>query len=112
MVDLNKENILVRVRIMSKVTSKLQITLPKHIAEQYGIAPGDDIQFEAAGDVIRIVPGNRKSTPVFTIQERLRLFDEAFERQRQRASNMQLPSNPPIERGWRREDLYDRGKSD
>jgi len=27
---------------MSKVTSKLQVTLPKALATQYGIVPGDD----------------------------------------------------------------------
>ena len=96
---------------MSKVTSKLQITLPKHLAEKYGIAPGADIQFEAAGDVIRIVPANRKSSREFTLKERLRLFDEASDRQRERAAKMPLPSQPPRERGWRREDLSGRGKS-
>jgi AbrB family looped-hinge helix DNA binding protein len=31
---------------MSKVTSKLQITIPKALAERYGIHPGDEIDFE------------------------------------------------------------------
>ncbi len=38
---------------MSKVTSKLQVTIPKVIAEQYGIKPGDEIEFVPAGEVIR-----------------------------------------------------------
>ena len=37
---------------MVKVTSKLQVTVPKVLVEQYHIRPGDEIQFEAAGDVI------------------------------------------------------------
>ena len=41
---------------MSKVTSKLQVTVPKALAERYGIRPGDDIRFEEAGEVIRVVP--------------------------------------------------------
>ena len=28
---------------MAKVTSKLQVTLPKALADQYGIEPGDEI---------------------------------------------------------------------
>lgn len=41
---------------MAKVTSKLQVTLPKHIAALHGIAPGDDIQFESAGGVQELPP--------------------------------------------------------
>jgi len=41
---------------MSKVTSNLQVTIPKTIAEQYDIKPGDEIEFQPAGDVIRVVP--------------------------------------------------------
>ena len=46
---------------MAKVTSKLQVTIPKRIAERYAIAPGDDIEFVAAGDGIRIVPGGKRA---------------------------------------------------
>lgn len=38
---------------MPKVTSKLQITLPKRLAEEYGIAPGDEIEFVPAGESSR-----------------------------------------------------------
>ena len=37
---------------MAKVTSKLQVTVPKAIAEQYSIRPGDEIDWAPAGDVI------------------------------------------------------------
>jgi AbrB family looped-hinge helix DNA binding protein len=41
---------------MSRVTSKLQVTVPKAIAERYGIRPGDEIDWVPAGDAIRVVP--------------------------------------------------------
>ena len=31
---------------MSKVTSKLQVTLPKAIAQAHGIRPGDEIEWD------------------------------------------------------------------
>ena len=68
---------------MSKVTSKLQVTIPKVVAERYGIHPGDEIHWEPAGEVIRVVPP-RLPSPRLSLEERLRLFDEATERQRAR----------------------------
>ena len=38
---------------MSKVTSKLQVTLPKVIADRNGVGPGSDVVFEPAGESIR-----------------------------------------------------------
>jgi len=96
---------------MSKVTSKLQVTIPKAIAEQYGIQPGDEIEFQPAGSVIRVVPPGRRAGPRLSLEERLRLFDAATERQRQREARMDLPEELPSDRGWRREDLYTRGKT-
>lgn len=97
---------------MSKVTSKLQITLPKRIAEQHGIAPGDEIEFESSSDVIRIVPIRKKPGSELSVEERLRLFDQATDRQNRRAAKMRLPAEPPKKRDWRREDLYDRDPPD
>ena len=96
---------------MAKITSKLQVTIPKHLAEQYGIAPGDNIEFVAAGDVINLVPAGQRSTLRLSSAERLRLFDAATARQREREKHMALPDSPPGERDWQREDLYTRGKS-
>lgn len=93
---------------MAKVTSKLQLTLPKRLAEQYGISPGDDVEFAAAGDIIHLIPAGRPQSPALSRQERLRLFDEDSARQREREKHMQLPAEPPRERDWRREDLYTR----
>jgi AbrB family looped-hinge helix DNA binding protein len=97
---------------MSKVTSKLQLTLPKRLAEQYGIKPGDEVEFQAAGDVIRLVPSNRAVRPQLSVDERLRLFDESTARQQEREKLRKLPAKPPTDRGWKREDLYTRGKPD
>lgn len=95
---------------MAKVTSKLQVTLPKRIAEAHGIAPGDEIEFESAGDVIRIVPGKRKRQSEVSLEERLRLFDDATEQLRRRATTLRVPERPPEDRGWQRDELYERGK--
>lgn len=95
---------------MAKVTSKLQVTLPKRIAEAHGIAPGDQIEFESCGDDIRIVTGGGQRTSMLSREERLRLFDEASQRIAERAG--QLPeAGRPGGRGWKREDLYTRGMS-
>lgn len=96
---------------MSKVTSKLQVTIPKVIADRYGIEPGDEIEFEAAGDLIRIIPPGGRPGSRLTVEERLRLFDEATKRQREREKHLQLPKQPRTERDWKREDLYDLGES-
>ena len=41
---------------MAKVTSKPQITLPKRLADEHGIVPGDELRFESIAGVIRMVP--------------------------------------------------------
>lgn len=95
---------------MAKVTSKLQVTIPKRIAEQYGIKPGDEVEFVPAGDVIRVLPPRQRLRSRLSPEERLRLFDAATARQREREKHMKLPDTAPAERGWKREDLYTRGK--
>jgi AbrB family looped-hinge helix DNA binding protein len=89
------------------VTSKLQVTIPKAIADRYGIAPGSEIEWLPAGDAIRVVPESQRPIADDT-ERRLRLFDAATARQRARQSGKQ-PSARPADRGWRREDLYARG---
>jgi AbrB family looped-hinge helix DNA binding protein len=95
---------------MSKVTSKLQVTIPKAIAERYGIKPGDEIEFQPAGEVIRVVPPEGRVRKRLSVAEKLRLFDEATARQKRREAKMKLPAESPADRGWKREDLYTRGK--
>lgn len=93
---------------MAKVTSKYQVTVPRAIAEQYSIRPGDDIDWVPAGDVIRVIPGGRDTAPQDR-ESRLRLFDQATERHRRRTSGFK--AKRPQDRGCRREDLYGRGRS-
>ncbi|MBI3939885.1 MAG: AbrB/MazE/SpoVT family DNA-binding domain-containing protein [Acidobacteria bacterium] len=93
---------------MAKVTSKFQVTVPKAIASNYGIRPGDEIDWIAAGEVIRVVPpGSKRVAP--DTATRLHFFDQATARQalRQRSGARVRSSD----RGWRREDLYSRGRS-
>jgi AbrB family looped-hinge helix DNA binding protein len=93
---------------VAKVTSKLQVTVPKAIADRYGIRPGDDIEWVAAGDAIRVLPKGRAPAAA-DVESRLKLFDAATERQRVRQAGRR-PSRGSRERGWRREDLYARGR--
>jgi AbrB family looped-hinge helix DNA binding protein len=92
---------------MPKVTSKYKVTVPKRIAEQYGIHPGDEIQWIPAGEAIRVLPAG-KSMPAEDRDAKLCLFDKATERHRRRASRSK--SKTQGNRGWTREELYDRGR--
>ena len=93
---------------MSKVTSKLQVTLPKAIADQFGIRPGDEIVWEPAGDVIRVWPPG--VAPVaLDCEQRLRIFDAATRRQAERQGAARRRSKVSGDRGWTREELYQRG---
>ena len=96
---------------MSKVTSKLQVTVPKALAERYGIRPGDDIRFEEAGEIMRAVPASAGAPREgLDVETRLRLFDAATERQREREG--QRRADLASTRGWTREELYERGHAD
>lgn len=95
---------------MAKVTSKLQITLPKRIAEQHGIVPGDEIRFESTGHSITIIPGKQPAQTQLSRDERLRLFHQATRRLEARAAK--LPASTPSKRDWQRDELYTRGTPD
>lgn len=92
---------------MAKVTSKLQVTLPKALAKQYGIRPGDEILWVASGDAIRVVPA-RNVAKRDSIASRLECFEQSVERRRRRYKRATGPE--PKDRGWTREELYDRGR--
>jgi AbrB family looped-hinge helix DNA binding protein len=95
---------------MAKVTSKRQVTIPKRVADLYGIREGDDLEFVPAGETIRLVPANE--TPVVrAASERLALFDAATERQRARQAGGLPREEPSPDRGWTREELYVRGRT-
>ena len=93
---------------MGKVTSKLQVTVPKAVAEQFGIQPGDEIEWQPAGDFIRVFPTTSPRKRDKDLKERLRRFDEAVERQRRRERRGPRPAGTG--RGWTREELYRRGQ--
>ena len=96
---------------MAKVTSKLQITLPKRLADEHGIVPGDELSFESVAGAIRMVPAGDPPQSL-SVEERLRLFDAAS--RRVRARQLTEPEGTPESqgRGWAREDLYVRGSTD
>jgi AbrB family looped-hinge helix DNA binding protein len=91
---------------VAKVTSKLQVTIPKALAAEYGIEPGDDIEWSASGDAIRLSPAASKRE--LDVAGRLRLFDAATRRQRGREKGKR--TRAVSDRGWTREELYDRGR--
>jgi AbrB family looped-hinge helix DNA binding protein len=102
---------------MPKVTSKLQLTVPKKIADQYGIRPGDELEWVPAGDSIRVelVRHKAKTGDLMTTEEKLALFDanmkRADELQSEQLKNANADTRITREnRGWTREELYgDRG---
>lgn len=98
------------------MTSKLQLTVPKRIADQYGIRPGDELEWIPAGESIRVevVRQKAKNGQELSREERLALFDEATKRRSEHEksilSGKPRPEAPKSGRGWTREELYeDRG---
>ena len=93
---------------VAKVTRKLQITLPKSLAERCGIRVGDELELRAVGQSIQIDKRAPRDTSR-SRRERLASFDEATARQRAREGA--APLAPARSRGWTREGLYVRGRS-
>ncbi len=95
---------------MAKVTSKLQVTVPKVLADRYGIRPGDQITWKPAGEALRVEIPGREEASSLTLQEKLDLFDESWKRQLKRQAKRPR-GRTPRSRGWTREELYeDRGR--
>ena len=94
---------------MAKVTGKLQVTVPKALALQLGIRPGDDVDWAISGHSLHVTPVKQR-LQALDLETRLRLFHEATDRQRRRQQDAPVT---PAEggRGWSREDLYDRGRA-
>ncbi len=89
---------------MSKVTSKLQVTIPKAIADKYRIRPGDEVRWESQALGPLMV---HEGTAVFglTQEDRLAALQEFLRSAAEDAR--QKPYTPPKSRGWTREDLYE-----
>ena len=98
---------------MSKVSRKLQVTIPKAVADAYHIGAGSLICFEPAGEVIRLRIDKPNTLPTGdVVQLCISLFDAATARQAQRNERYAAAHHKQDQkRGWQREDLYDRGLS-
>ena len=94
---------------MAKITSKYQVSIPKTFAEQLGIKPGDDIQWRVAGDELRISPVRPRKQ--LSMEARLARFDAATDRQSVRDRKLQRVAEGKSDRGWTREELYDRDRT-
>lgn len=98
---------------MAKVTSKLQVTIPKAVADLYGIKPGGEVEWQPAGEVIRVIPRVTRKKGHETkndLERSLKSFDQATDRQRRRDATWTGRRIEDLgDRGWKREDLYGRG---
>jgi bifunctional DNA-binding transcriptional regulator/antitoxin component of YhaV-PrlF toxin-antitoxin module len=94
---------------VARVTSKLQVTIPKVVAARYAIAPGTEVDWLPAGDAIRVVPRTEQHRTSGSAR-RLQIFDRATERQRRRDGTRSVRKRPRT-RGWTREELYQRGRA-
>ncbi len=96
---------------MSKVTSKLQVTIPKRIADEHSIEPGDEIFFESDGAALRVrLQGPANEHAFGGVEWRLDQFDEMVRRQSERNVRVLATlEDADAGRGWSREELYDRG---
>ena len=87
---------------MAKVTSNLQVTVSKALV----VRPGDDVDWTFSGNSLQETP-SKEPRQVLDRETRLRLFDQATDRQRRRQRDARVtPADG--NRGWSREDLYDR----
>lgn len=95
---------------MAKVTSKLQVTVPKAVADRLSIRPGDEIEWRVEGGSARV---SRVLTPASrTVAERIAVFDEATRRQDERNRLWKRSARKATaDRGWTREELYTRGRA-
>ena len=94
---------------MAKVTSKLQVTIPKAVADRLGIAPGDDVDWRVEGAAARVVRSS--SVRPLTPDAGRALFDDMMRRQDTRARGRRPTGRTPRDRGWTREELYRRGRA-
>ena len=96
---------------MAKVTSKLQVTVPKAVADRFGIRPGDDIEWVVDGTSIRVIRAADRRP--LSVADRLKVFDEATARQQSRNQmwRRQHRATPGADqRGWARAEVYTRGR--
>ncbi len=97
---------------MSKVTSKLQVTIPKAIATRLGIRPGDEIQWHEQGDGLRIELIRKSKLAKGSADDCLKWFEQATQRQEAREATAGTRIAGGSDRGWTGEGLYERGSAD
>jgi AbrB family looped-hinge helix DNA binding protein len=97
---------------VAKVTSKLQVTVPKAVADRVGIRPGDDIEWIVDGHGMRVVLARHRRP--LSAAERLQIFDEATARQEARNRSWRRSHGAKTrtaDRGWTRSEIYTRGRT-
>jgi AbrB family looped-hinge helix DNA binding protein len=99
---------------MPKVTSKLQLTVPKRIADQYGIKPGDELEWVPAGESIRVEMANKATSGrEMATEEKLVVFDantkwlEELQKEELKEARAKAARTTRENRGWTREELYE-----
>jgi AbrB family looped-hinge helix DNA binding protein len=93
---------------MAKVTSKLQVTIPKAVADRLGIAPGDELEWRVEGAAARVA---RSTIPALSPAAAEALFDDMMRRHDALTRRRPAPARAPRDRGWTREELYRRGRA-
>jgi len=89
---------------MAKVTSNYQVRIPKALADQLGVRPGDEVEWSVDGDEFRVKPAQAKKP--LSVEEKLKMFDESMKM----VAALQKKRRLKGSRDWTREDLYyDRG---
>jgi bifunctional DNA-binding transcriptional regulator/antitoxin component of YhaV-PrlF toxin-antitoxin module len=91
------------------------LTVPKAIADQYGIRPGDELEWVPAGESIRVelVRHKAKAGHELTTEERLALFDantkwlDELQAEQLKEAKAKGTSLTRETRGWTREELYE-----
>ena len=99
------------------MTSKLQLTVPKRIADQYGIKPGDELEWIPAGDSIRVeLMRKARNGLELSVEEKLALFDantkwiDELQADQLNEAKAKGTRTTHENRGWTREEIYeDRG---
>ena len=91
---------------MSKVTSKLQVTVPKAVADAYKIRPGSILRWMPAGGAIRVEVDGFRSAHELSPAERLAIFDEQPRRIEARIAKMKHRPRPGSFRPWTREEIW------
>ena len=94
------------------MTSKLQVTVPKAIADRFGIRPGDAIEWVVEGQSVRVIHGRGRA--LLSAAERLAMFDQATARQQ--ARNRSWRRSPAArrsgpDRGWTRSEISTGGRA-